>query len=226
MNWHSVEQMVEDLGLKSNPDDINQIKAELKTKIKELHPDKSGGQFKSEEDSTKLYLLLEALDYSDAERNTLIPLDYVTEIIEKLSENLTSVNKESIDVRINRTSLNHQAYIGHRFQFPKISLGAISTILTYIFLYPEQLMNHPIIGSYVQNIIFTNYYWLLAVEILAVLWFVTWKSETYNKAKTVELFSMDYHLKILNKLKHSTKILFSRTQLKEYFSSIEKKNDL
>ncbi|MFZ3383428.1 MAG: hypothetical protein WA144_05845 [Candidatus Methanoperedens sp.] len=221
MNWQTLEQMVEDLDLKSNPDDIIQVRAELKTKIKELHPDITG-QFKSEKDSKKLYLLLEALDYCDSERNTLIPLDSVTEIIGKFSKKLDDVNKESIDVRMNRTNLNHQAYIGQRFQLPKISLGAISAILTYIFLTPDVLMKHPYLGGYYEH--YNNlFYWGIAVEILAILWFLVWKSETYNKAKTSELFSFDYHREILKKLKNSTEILFSRNQLREEFSSIGKK---
>ncbi len=223
MSWNSLEQMTEELDLKSNPKDIDKLKAELKARIKELHPDNSGGNFKSEDDAKNLYRLIEALDYCDVKRNTLIPLDSVTELIKQLSENLASANKEPIEARINRISLESQAHIGQRFRVPKISLGAISAILTYIFFSPEQLMNHPFLGDFIKAH-FNVFNWLLIVYLLSSLWFVTWMSESNMKAHTSKLFSLEYHREILNEFKHSGDVLFSRTQLQKKLLSFEKRH--
>lgn len=212
MNWNNLTQMVDELGLKSNPENIHEIETEIKTLRSKNHPDRSGGNFKSESDEKQFYRLSEALDYCETFQNTLIPIDAVTALVQNVGESLSLTNKESVETRIIKASKEMETRLSQKYRLPKISLGTITGILIYAFLFPQTFSEHPYISEliFMDNFLLT---WFFSVFFLALLWLIIWKFETQRKVRIRKLLSLDIHRLVLDKTRQSRNI-FSRTQLR------------
>ena len=65
MSWDSVQSLVREFNLQVDTTDIDSIRAELRRHQAELHPDKTGGSFRSQTDEERFHRLSKAIEYLD-----------------------------------------------------------------------------------------------------------------------------------------------------------------
>ena len=234
MNWTGLDNMVEDLELKSNPKDIHGLITEIKTLRVEIHPDHSGesGNFKSKDDEIRYLRLSDALEYCETFETNLIPINAATSLIKNVAENIARTNKESLEVivknvveglarankepvetRITKASTEMITKFQQKYNVPKISLGATSAALIYAFVFPQTIIDHPYLSKIVNNY---NFFiiWLNMVILLAALWLIAWMRETKGKSTIRRLLNLGTHRAVLDRLRQS-KRFFSRTELRD-----------
>lgn len=215
MNWNSLDHMVRDLRLNSDPRNINELKTEINEQIRKIHPNRSKGEFKSEEDQELYHRLSEALDYCENHDKMLIPLEATTALVQKLAESMALANQEPIEKRVTKASKELQIKFNEKYKVPKISLGAISAALGYVLFFPQTILEHPYLSELVNNHNFILY-WFLSVFFLTQIWIITFISEKSGKIQIKSLLSLDTNRLVLDILRKSnTPPLFSRTQLRD-----------
>lgn len=219
MNWDNLEHMAKDLGLKSNPEDIESLKAEIRTRLPKTHSDLSGGHPRSEKAEQETVRLTDALNYCRAQENMLVRLNTETSLVKELAKSLARVRQEPVDERITKASEKRKAIVSQKFRLPKISLGVLTGILGFIFMFPNQMVQHPYLHIFVQSQ-FVQELWMTAVMILSGLWFLTWRLETKEKNQISHLFSLDFHRWVLKELIGTNTKQFSRTELRGMLAKI------
>lgn len=216
MEWNSIDQIAEEFELKSDPKDPHAIRHEIRKLMADLHPDPHGGDFKSEDDEKKYLRLNEALQYLDSpQQGMLVPIDYATTLVEKVTQSLFKANRDPVETKISKALNERRVSIRRQFYTPKISLGIVTTLLLYVFLAPQTLMEHPYIGPILMSA-FVQQIWFISVFVLGFFWILTWRKEKRLMAITIKLFSLDYHMNILETLRSQTS-KFSRSKLKDRF---------
>lgn len=218
MSWNSLAHMVRDLGLSSDPENIQELKVEIKKNIAEIHPDRSGGNFKSEKNETQYHRLSDALDYCENHDKMLIPLEATTALVQKVAESMALVNQEPIEKRITKASKELQNKFNEKYKVPKISLGVISAALGYAFFFPQTITEHPYLSLLVENYTFFIY-WCFSVSFLVSFWIITLVREKSGKNQIKSLLSLDTNRLILDRLRKSNNPQFSRTQLRDQLIS-------
>ena len=121
MKWNNLAHMAQDLGLNSAPENIQELKSEIKKHIVEMHPDHSGGNFKSEKDKAQYHRFSDALDYCENHEKMLIPLEATTALIQTVAESMALANREPIEKRITKASKELQNKFNEKYKIPKIS---------------------------------------------------------------------------------------------------------
>lgn len=211
--------MTQDLGLNSAPENIQELISEIKKHIVEMHPDHSGGNFKSEKDKAQYHRFSDALDYCENHEKMLIPLEATTALIQTVAESMALANREPIEKRITKASKELQNKFNEKYKIPKISLGAISAAMGYVFFFPQTITDHPYLSTLINNYNFFIY-WLFSVYFLALLWIIALISEKRGKNQIKSLLSLDTNRLILDQLrKYNDPPLFSRTQLRDQLIS-------
>lgn len=218
MSWNSLAHMVRDLGLNSDPENIQELKSEIKKHIAENHPDRSGGTFKSKKEEEQYHRLSDAFDYCEKSGKMLIPLEATTALVRKVVESMALVNQEPIEKRIRKASKELQNKFNEKYKVPKISLGAISAALGYVFFFPQTITEHPYLSVLVEDYTFFIY-WYFSVISLVPFWIITLTREKSGKNQIKLLLSLDTNRLILDRLRKSDNPLFSRTQLRDQLIS-------
>lgn len=157
MNWTSTEQIVKDLGLVSQHDDFNELKRELRTKIAELHPDKNGGAFSSQEDEDGYNAVSSAYEFvnlANRQSTALIPVTQIPAIIKAVREAQTAPTQLQVNQLQSECREESRLNTHNHYTFPRISSGVFGTICLALFTFSNSLADHPILGPLVMNSFF------------------------------------------------------------------------
>ena len=169
MNFESINQLRLELGLNSSSK--SDLKKEVKAKIKEIHPDKNNGEFKTEEEKQNYQKLKSALDFlnSSTELVTREEITSLTKIIKDLAlvkdeKRQESVLSDKIDSKIKSFK--------SALLFPKITSTSIAGLLSIIWLFPKTVSEHQVLSRLLNTSdqVFTTF-WLFTLGLSAYLWF-------------------------------------------------------
>lgn len=160
-----IESLKEDLKSKNN---TSEIKKEIKKKMKDIHPDTNGGEFKSEEDKILYAQLAEAKKEKNEDQLPAITNSELVAIVKSLSINNSKIDLEQTLER--KTEKNYNSYKSSH-SFPKISLTAVTTVFTIIWLFPAQVSEHTVLSRFidVSSYEFTLL-WLLSLGVTGIYW--------------------------------------------------------
>jgi len=187
MNFDSLDDII--AHFKFDTKDTEDVKKELKNLIKEVHPDRNKGEFKSDQDKTYFFEIQDALDYLEklnpnvslSTQNDITALtkvltelaitkkeDTYAEIVEKKSSSLNVKLQDSIN---SFHKLNSS---------PKITGIVASTIITALWAFPSVVKEHPLLKIlYNCNKEFTIV-WIFSLVFMGVLWLKIKSSERYD----------------------------------------------
>jgi len=149
---------------------------QLKRERNKIHPDKNGGDFHSPDNEKKFHDLNEAIEWIESNSNNQqITINQVTDIIKAITavERHSNIkneieNKQALLVKSLQTT---KALVLKKIQFPKIATTVIASIISFIWLFPQQIAEHPVIGNLVntKNKYFVIY-WIIALGTAIYLW--------------------------------------------------------
>ena len=177
MPWTDVNEVTTELGLSSDPSDLQAIRQELRRRSAELHPDRNEGKFESQEAEERFHLLIEAKDYVDSvgkDATALVPVSQIPALMRALKEAST----EPVEVRVSRLRSEcrdeYRSEHKRQYAFRKIGSGVFASICAFLFAFGNTLKDHPLLGSLAANQtaqVFLLVLCLYAAGFFALTWF-------------------------------------------------------
>lgn len=167
--WDTIEDLISEFKLRSYKYDLDSLEKELTEKRNELHPDRTGGDYKSEEQKTEYLRLCEAIDFLKEHRNkALIPISQVPAVFETF-KNLFAKPFETRQAESTLRSSYNELLASH-LRLPKVSSASIGVIFSVLFFFWDVLEHYQFIGSWYFGIQFRLA--SLSVSLLAILLFL------------------------------------------------------
>jgi hypothetical protein len=185
MAWRSTREIVDHLGLESSPDDFESLSRELHERLAELHPDKTGGQFDSEECEREYQEVRAARDFVRAQDSTnrdVVPVDQLPALLNalKVAQNSQS-NSEDREIRAEVRDENRKD-LHARYTAPRVGSGVFAGITGALFTFSESLADHPVLGELAGS-----YLMQLSLVVLsaysAIFFGLTWYFEQRAEAR-------------------------------------------
>ena len=219
MKYNSIEQIKADFDL--NLDSTDQIRSELKSKMKKCHPDKVDS--KDWENGLKSEFLnlsdaIEFIDTSKKNASALVPVEQVTELV-KIIKDILPKN----EIATQETKFENQlvSYLQERkdiMRFPKISLSVFTGLISFVWLFPQTVADHPVLKNYIS---FENKFfligWLVTLFYAVMFWVLISRKERREKTLIKYIKTERAQNKIFQKFVDSnSEKTFNKEQLIEF----------
>ena len=155
----------------------------LKDLRSNLHPDKNGGTFSSEEEEEQYHFLNEAINQLEIRsqyENQLIPVAQLPTLIDAIGKTITTQHQPNpIDVKIScRESFRKD--LSRKYFGPKIGSGIFAAVTAFLFTQSPNLIVHPLVGDF-----FKSQTGLLSLAMLFLvsvsLFILTWLKERFEE---------------------------------------------
>ena len=176
--FNSIQEIKKEFNIKE--DNTDKIRKILINKLAKTHPDKNKGEFISKESQNIYYKLNEAIEFMDMQKETgLMNVDQITDLVKTI---YTLVNKKNEDQKyikdLDQKIIEKNKLITKKSFLPKIGLSSITAVISFLWLFPKQISEHPILGGLVKinDFLFTTV-WLIVL-------FVTVMAEGYGRNST------------------------------------------
>lgn len=208
-------------------DDLDEIRGKLRKLIKENHPDSNDGIYDID------YFEQLKQDLNEVEReiksiNTSISIDSFFNTLIKNAQNYPQRNKqeelqEMLEKNIDAQIMSYK----QKIRAPRYSLAAITAAITFLWMIPEQVASHPIVGLFVESetwvgreqvAVFLTVIWLTSCLILACYWITTARKERLEKIllERIKLSSIQNDI-FMSFIEHmGEKQEFSKNEFMEY----------
>ena len=171
-------------------DDLEEIRAVLRKLLKDTHPDSNNGNFDIDY-FEKLKQDLYFIEIEIKNKNTSTSIDNVVNALIKTIHDYPSANKqEELQEKLEK-NINNQMYIyKQKFRIRRYSLAAITAVLTFLWMLPEQVASHPILSFFIRHptsdgyttvVSMLTFVWLTSCAILAWYWIKTARNERLEK---------------------------------------------
>ena len=179
MTWPSIEALISDLELESQPDDLDGLRDELRSRLAQRHPDKSNGSFGSDEEKEAFHKLGDARDFIDARikgSQALIPIDRLPAIIEAIQKAQIAPIESRVAALRSEARSDAKAELHSRLMFPRISSGVFAAISGFAATFGDSFESDPVLGDVVSSPYFRVM--MLVIALYAGIYFMmTWISE-------------------------------------------------
>lgn len=191
-----LQYLVSELNLNGNN---SEIRKDLIRKMKDIHPDTNGGEFKNDEEKLLFNKLSEGVEEIDDLSNNQLSVIKTSDIV-TLANNLSITNKivslnDNLDKHIERFYSNYKS----RYTFPKFSLTAVTSVLSIIWLFPSQLSEHPVLGDLINvNSSLFNSIWFASLLFTALFWIIINQKEQKQKALLSRFNTESYQNNLFN----------------------------
>ncbi|MES2838050.1 MAG: hypothetical protein V4667_11040 [Bacteroidota bacterium] len=175
MDFKSIDEIISHFDL--DVSEADEIKRELKSLIKKVHPDKNHGSFKSDKDKDFYMEIQSALEFLESGNTSLATKNDITALAKVLKDlaitRKEEVATESIEKKNSSLTVKLQDSITdfHRqHSTPKITSLVITTIITALWAFPTIVKDHPLLGFLYQfNGEFTII-WITSLFAMGMLW--------------------------------------------------------
>lgn len=205
--WASVEEVVREYELTSDPADFGALVGELKAKRNEVHPDRAGL-----ESAPAFSRLSEAIEFVENRPTQLVRVSEVTDLVRQVSEALQP--RKSVDLDAREALRTSQANLHRQNNPQRIGLGVVGAAITGVFLFPQQFEEHPFIGDVITHP-WAFAVWTYLMGILTVIWALMARAERRNRNTLSSLYSRRLLEEALSHLNNP----FSRTDLEAALAS-------
>lgn len=216
--FNDLEEIIQKFDINSS--NISEILKLLKEKRTQLHPDKTGGDFKSDDLKSQYELVDQAIHFLESglhENNDIVStnkdVQKLVEIISKQNLNLESSNVEN---KLSETINNNIVQFKSKSFFPKVSSSTITILITYIFMFPNTIQDNLILSKFIDT---SDNGFLLAWEIsfliMIELWVNCFIKENKNKEILAKLKTETYQNTLFMEFTKSNRS-FSRDDLLNY----------
>jgi hypothetical protein len=182
--------VVKRLVLDADPTDRASVIRALKARLAELHPDRTGGEFKSEE-SRRAFLEAQAAMASveAAEPTALVPLRDVTNLIQSLAKSVAPLGAVQEEIlRTQRTREIRERVRVHHYPF-KITSGTLLAITSGLFAFMGALKDNPVLSRLLKIPgvdLALLLIWLCSGLFFAISWLHERRAESYAEFLTTD----------------------------------------
>lgn len=155
------------------------IREKLRLQQSLIHPDRNAGKFTSEEDEKLFHRLAGAIEFIDHRNDpgALVSVSVVTDLTKAVTELVKAQSPRPPNILYEQIRDEIRSYRS-RFRFPTIALSAITVVLSAVWIFPNTIKEHPILGNWLDpsSNIFAIM-WLYALLITVVFWVLVWWRE-------------------------------------------------
>lgn len=220
MEFKNIEEIKGEFNIQSS--DIREIRKELKSKLKNVHPDKIG-QNQWNSDTKDLFLKINsAIEFIDnITESTLVPIDQVTELVKVAKDLILNSNQKSTETEF---SLQLQLFADEQrqsFKLPKISAGVITAILSFVWLFPKTVEDHPVLSRFIS---FDNsgfvFGWFITLCYVIAFWIIIIMRERRSKLLIKSLKSDRTQIRLIQDFSQISNDYFSKHELVDYIASL------
>jgi hypothetical protein len=207
MEFQSLEQLRRMFGISAT--EPEGIRREIRSRLREVHPDALTGAGLPENDAKReeVLQLTAALDFLDRPdvQGTLVPVEPMTELV-KIVRDLVQANQgqnpqaeeqeafrreREAEQALSQQSDARVEEIRTAGRLPVISLTAVSTLLTVLWILPTIVQRNLVLGNFIDvNSGFFAAVWLASLFITAATWvFFKWRAqgeEQFQRALNLE----------------------------------------
>lgn len=172
--------IVEQFELEADPTDSSSVLKALKKRLGELHPDRNGGSFASEESRQNYHSIQSAIGSLEAS-GALVPLKEVTALVEAITKTmapLAGAQEESL--RANRIAhIKESVRAEHRGI--RVTSGTFLAISTALLAFMSSLKENPILGrilefQHADTVILVA--WIYSCAFFALSWYKEKRAES------------------------------------------------
>lgn len=190
-SWMKLEEIQKRHNISSN--NLEEIKLQLKTKIKEGHPDNN-----NEFDSDYITELNNDLSYveglikNSGNQNTLVPINEVLQTFAEILQVPVKKDKDPKEVLNEKLSTNIQSRLliaKKHLRAPRIGSTTVAAVITFLWMFPNQVMEHPLMqilfgsSDYIKEefAIIITIIWLLTLLYAVLIWRSSIRRERLEK---------------------------------------------
>lgn len=216
-SYSSISQILADFSIEEESPES--IRAKLRSMQSSIHPDRCGGNFASKEDEALFHKMSEAIQFLDhkTESDALVPISAVTDLTNAVAELVKSQRSDTPYSLSEQIKGNIESYQS-RFKLPKIALSAITIALSAVWLFPNTIKEHPILGDWFDiSDPFFKLVWFFILCFTVLYWILSWvkeeKQKSFQESLKTEMIQNKIFYRFLNS--HKSK-LFALEDLVEY----------
>lgn len=217
--YTTIEQIKADFDL--NLDSTDQIRSELKSKMKKCHPDKVDAKDWENGLKTEFLNITEAIEFIDTskkENSALIPIAQVTELVQIIKEIIPKNEVNTQEVKFENQLDSYLQERKETMKLPKISISVITAIISFVWLFPQTVADHPVLKNYIS---FENRYffigWFVVLFYTIFFWVIISRKERREKNLIKYIKTERAQNKIFQKfIDFKSKKEFNKEQLIEF----------
>ena len=145
-----LEEIQKRYNISSN--DLKEVKAQLKTKLKENHPDNNNNfdsDYFSELNNDLAYV--EDLIRNSENQNTLVPMSEVLQTLAEIIQVPAKKDKEVLNEKLSETIQSRLLITRKRLRIPRIGSATMLAVITFLWMFPNQVLEHPFIQMLLGN---------------------------------------------------------------------------
>jgi len=162
-----------------------EIRSRLRTLQSELHPDRTGGEFQEGNDKERFLRVSAALDYiekHETNESALVPVSMMADLLKVIRDLVPAQQEKNAETALNTSVATKLTTLHTQYKTPRITTSAISIVLSAIWLFPNQIADHPVLGHYLDTSSITfSVLWFYSVVITAMIWVRTSMHEEKRK---------------------------------------------
>jgi hypothetical protein len=214
----TINQIKKDFGLGSN--NIDELIEILKEKRINLHPDKTNGNFidkAHEQDYHNVDESIQCLENISSNSSLMVNeqitslINVVKDLIPNTKESTLQTNLES---RINFAIENYKS----RLLIPKVSLTAITAVMTFLIAFPTQVKDNIILAKYLDTQ--SSYFaltWLTMILYTGAFWLITYSNQERGK-RNLSMLKVDSTQNLIfdDFIRFENRTLFSKDELTNF----------
>lgn len=225
MAWRSTQEIVDRFGLEAAPNDFESLNRELRQRLTDLHPDKTGGHFETEDHKLEYDDVRTARDFVTTLENStqnVVAIEQLPALLNALQAAQANQPKgQDRELRAEVRDENRRE-LHSRYTAPRVGSGVLAAITGALFTFSGSLTDHPILGNLADN--YQIQLVLLTLSGYSALFFgLTWYFEQRAEARVDFLLSEHGMQIVFDELVHDLTqdngtLRFSRSRVAEIVS--------
>ncbi|PJL12869.1 hypothetical protein B9Y72_08785 [Stenotrophomonas maltophilia] len=173
-------KIVEQFELVADPTDTNSVLKALKKRLGELHPDRNGGSFTSDESRLNYHNIQSAIDSLESS-GALVPLKEVTALVEALTKTMAPLAGAQEETLRAQRIIHIKESVRAKHRGIKVTSGTFLAISTALLAFMGSLKENPVLGKileiqHVEMAILLA--WIYSGALFALAWYREKKAES------------------------------------------------
>ena len=186
MEFSNLDELRRHFGAESK--DIEKLRKELRNRQATLHPDRTNGKFSDTSTERAYHEIDSAVSFLDglaSSDKTQLPARQMTDLVKSIRDLTLAQEDESRIAKLeSKVEEGLESFRG-LFRGTKITLAAVTAVLTGLWVFPNTILDHPILREYValDNVFYSFFtaLWLMALMFTGMLWLVAYIRDEREK---------------------------------------------
>ncbi|RXR15969.1 hypothetical protein EQG63_12070 [Flavobacterium amnicola] len=188
MTYNSTSEIKKDFQIDS--DSLEVIRDSVNAVRINTHPDKTNGEFPDENIKELYYKANSAIEYLDGIKSnqSLIVVEKMTDLMKVVTELIPANRQNSLEQNLDSKISFAISTFRSKMFLPKISLTAITAVVTFLFLFPGQIKDNPTLSHFINpTSSFFAIVWFSLLLYSGLFWMMTFNNEEKSKKKLMLL---------------------------------------